>query len=165
MAQWPVVGLFITAACLATTHIETARAQEGVMLKGAHARLVARSDRGDWVGLGRNYSYATPRYRVGASYYRGAVWIRMGTFEMFLTAPSDRLHVRRYNVAPNGDNWHRYPDLNILGNGHGCNSVRGAFTVHRLSLSHGQLRRFSVSFVQHCEGNVPALRGRFSFRR
>src|SRR5439155_22233262 len=68
-------------------------------------------------------------------------------------------------------NAHRYPfngtgpGLDISGNGRGCNTLNGSFTVTWTDFAaDGRLRSFGVTFEQHCEGATPALRGTFEFR-
>ena len=57
-----------------------------------------------------------------------------------------------------------HPGLNISGDGRGCNTLTGSFTVHDIvtentGSSSLLVRRFTASFEQHCEGGTPALLG------
>ncbi|HEY9403931.1 MAG TPA: carboxypeptidase regulatory-like domain-containing protein [Pyrinomonadaceae bacterium] len=56
-----------------------------------------------------------------------------------------------------------HPGLNISGDGRGCNTLTGNFTVHDVAIdssgSSHTVRRFTASFEQHCEGGGPALLG------
>ena len=47
------------------------------------------------------------------------------------------------------------------GNGHGCNTLTGSFTISQALFSpvDGSLQHLSATFVQHCEGRPAALRG------
>src|SRR5439155_17435526 len=52
------------------------------------------------------------------------------------------------------------PGLDVFGDGRGCNALSGNFTV--LEATYGPNRyieSFDATFEEHCEGNVPALRG------
>jgi hypothetical protein len=131
------------------------------------ARLDMTSDRGDYIGGGQSYSYATPEQAVTIGGNRRQVSVRMGGWSVEFDAPPGRAltpgrfaEARRY---PFND---RSPGLSIHGHGRGCNELTGEFTVHRSSFDRrGRVRAFSVSFEQHCEGGSAALRGSFSYRR
>ncbi|MGF9765118.1 hypothetical protein AAII07_59775, partial [Microvirga sp. 0TCS3.31] len=56
------------------------------------------------------------------------------------------------------------PGLDVSGNGRGCNTLTGQFTVHEATYDNGYLTSFRISFEQHCEGSTPALRGEVSWR-
>jgi hypothetical protein len=51
------------------------------------------------------------------------------------------------------------PGLEVTGDGRGCNTIVGTFTIRDLQVSSGSLTSFTASFVQHCEGGSTALRG------
>lgn len=52
------------------------------------------------------------------------------------------------------------PGLDVFGDGRGCNTLTGRFTVLELVLGGaGEVVSFRASFEQHCEGATPALRG------
>lgn len=56
------------------------------------------------------------------------------------------------------------PGLSIAGDGAGCNTLTGSFTV--LEISYGadsNIASFDATFEQHCEGITPALRGELRF--
>lgn len=56
------------------------------------------------------------------------------------------------------------PGLSISGDGRGCNTLTGSFTV--LEVSYGadsNIASFDATFEQHCEGVTAALRGEFRF--
>lgn len=56
-----------------------------------------------------------------------------------------------------------HPGLNLSGDGRGSNTLTGSFTVNAARFDYSgsspQVLEFSVSFEQHSEGAVPALRG------
>ena len=52
------------------------------------------------------------------------------------------------------------PGLSLSGNGRGCNTLTGSFTVTEASFGpHGYVETFAATFEQHCEGGTPAARG------
>ena len=52
------------------------------------------------------------------------------------------------------------PGLTLFGNGRGCNTLTGTFTVLDVSFGpHGYVETFDATFEQHCEGGEPAARG------
>src|SRR6185369_16502479 len=56
-----------------------------------------------------------------------------------------------------------HPGLDLSGNGRGCNTLIGEFTVldaaFDYSSSEVQVVSFAADFIQHCEGGTPAARG------
>jgi hypothetical protein len=130
------------------------------------------SDSGDYIGAGQTYSY-TPQNGDD---------IEMG---------GGRTYVGFAINGANGDWWYadfeapkgdilvpgatyqatRYPfnnggaGLDVSGNGRGCNTLTGSFTVNSASFaSDGTVQGVSISFVQHCEGATPAFRGTLAYR-
>lgn len=54
------------------------------------------------------------------------------------------------------------PGLNLSGDGRGCNTLTGEFTVHQAQYDSGGIPQvLEIDFTQHCEGSVPAAYGRF----
>jgi hypothetical protein len=52
------------------------------------------------------------------------------------------------------------PGIAVFGSGRGCSTVTGRFDVlEAVYATDGSIERFAADFEQHCEGNVPALRG------
>jgi hypothetical protein len=52
------------------------------------------------------------------------------------------------------------PGLSLSGNGRGCNTLTGSFTVSEASFGpHGYVETFDATFEQHCEGWPAAARG------
>jgi hypothetical protein len=51
------------------------------------------------------------------------------------------------------------PGLEVTGDGRGCNTLTGSFTVYDVQTANGQVISFTASFEQHCEGGSAALRG------
>jgi len=56
------------------------------------------------------------------------------------------------------------PGMDISGDSSGCNALAGSFTIEELSADgSGNLVSFAATFIQHCEGAVPALTGEVRF--
>lgn len=52
------------------------------------------------------------------------------------------------------------PGLDLSGDGRGCNTLTGKFTVYDAKFDdRGEPKRLDIGFVQHCEGGEPAARG------
>jgi len=124
-----------------------------------------QSDAGDYIGIGRTYSYlrtnsvltveATGRHlsaRVsGDEWWFGDLELpnslsqfQAGTFINLMRYPF-------HDPAAGGLSW--------SGEGRGCNTLRGSFAVTNAGYVNGVLDEIDVEFAQHCEGGTPALRG------
>ena len=58
-----------------------------------------------------------------------------------------------------------FAGLSIYGNGSGCNTVTGKFSIEELARDPAAgITRLSVTFEQHCEGGTAALRGVINFQ-
>jgi hypothetical protein len=57
------------------------------------------------------------------------------------------------------------PGIDVYGDGRGCNTVYGTFTVTQFEMgTAGQVTAFEATFVQHCEtANAPALYGHIRY--
>lgn len=56
------------------------------------------------------------------------------------------------------------PGLSVDGDGRGCNTLTGSFTVVEINYgASGGVNSFDALFEQHCEGATPALRGEIRF--
>ncbi len=138
---------------------------------GGRTELVMHSDSGDYIGQGLSYDYKTTNATISA-----------GGSHTFLSAGVSGSNGDSWSLdfeAPSGDilspgttySAVRYPfnndgaGMDISGNGRGCNTLTGTFTVQSLSVAlDGSLRYASISFNQHCEGATPALHGTFYWR-
>jgi hypothetical protein len=133
------------------------------------AKLV--SDPGDWVGAGETYSYDPGNATIVASGDREYVGFSIdgdngdwwsAEFEAGngdILVPGDTYSATRYPFNGTG------PGMDFSGNGRGCNELDGEFTVTSASFDDdGHMQSFGVTFTQHCEHGVPALRGSLEFR-
>jgi hypothetical protein len=131
------------------------------------------SDPGDYIGQGTTYLYTsavdTIAYSGSAQYASGGVDAANGDWwgASFVPAQGDVLVAGE--TYPDA---HRYPfngsgpGMDVSGEGRGCNTLVGSFTVNQIGFSsaNGALDRLDLTFEQHCEGATPALRGRLRYR-
>jgi len=126
-----------------------------------------QSDPGDWVGQGGTYTYTARDSRIymtangtEVSVMTGGWW---GDFQAMSTL--DRLQpgyygdLRRHpfhNPARGGLSW--------VGQGRGCNTLKGWFVVDHVAYSGSTLTELDLRFEQHCEGGAPALHGAIHWR-
>jgi len=127
-----------------------------------------RGDPGDYITGGRSYNYDP--YDAVIWFQRnptgGVSGVVSGTTHWQLnTAPPSGspfttgtyLNAQRYPFPPGG-----LPGLEMSGDGRGCNTLTGQFTVHQLQVdSSGNPQVLDLTFEQHCEGGAPAAYGQF----
>ncbi|GHH86637.1 hypothetical protein GCM10018793_59420 [Streptomyces sulfonofaciens] len=127
-------------------------------------------DAGDYISGGQSYSYSTDAQD-----------------RLDVTADSDHQHVSVAVTGAHGDWWYldlaapqgqalepgtyegatRYPfngpaepGLSLDGNGRGCNTLTGSFTVSKADFGpNGYVEALDATYEQHCEGGTAALRG------
>ena len=135
---------------------------------GGETSLTLVSDPGDWIGEGRTYRYG-PEYfywfnSYKPSYLRGDLARTWGfKFEDPTGAP---IVAKTYADAVESGGGSG-PIMEVSGGPslHACASVSGSFTVHEIT--HGpyeEIRTLALSFVQHCDRGIPALRGTLKHR-
>jgi hypothetical protein len=137
------------------------------------ATLTMVSDPGDYIGQGQTWSYDTEAgdvisattngntVNVAVTGYNGTWWYL--DFDapngQTLTAGTTYANATRYPFNGSG------PGLAIYGEGRGCNTLTGSFTVTEAVFGgpdSSYLQDFEATFEQHCEGAEPALRGTVS---
>lgn len=143
-------------------------ASPAVAATAQSASLTMTSDQGDFIGDGRQYSYDTSARDVfGSSSSGQAVHIDLRAangdwwFLDFAAPAGQALEPTTYDSATR---WPFQgpgaPGLSVSGNGRGCNTLTGSFSVTEVTFDpFGNLERFAADFEQHCEGAQPALRG------
>lgn len=125
-----------------------------------------QGDPGDYITGGKSYSYDTHNAIINFSRnFGGGVTasISGNTWWNFDSAPPSGavlttgtyLNAQRYPFqSPNS------PGLSLYGDGRGCNTLTGNFTVHQATFdSSGNPQSLDLTFEQHCEGGAPAARG------
>lgn len=150
-----------------TQHCEsaTAPALTGVVKYRAYPLGYSyTSDAGDYIGQGVSATHtgATSTFSLsgGADGVRYGVSGKREYWSASIAPPvGERFEVgttyatERFRTAEVGE-------LDLGGNGRGCNSSTGEFTVGKLALNDdGTVKAFAATFVQHCEGGTPALHG------
>ncbi|MGW0971895.1 hypothetical protein [Streptomyces sp. NPDC002516] len=150
-----------------TQHCEsaTAPALTGVVKYRAYPlRYAYTSDAGDYIGQGAAVTHtgATSTFAVhtrgdGIQY---DVSGKRAYFTALITPPTgQRLEAGRTYETRRGDDA-SFAGLDVFGDGRGCNTSTGELTIAKLALNaDGTVKAFAATFVQHCEGGTPALRG------
>jgi hypothetical protein len=139
---------------------------------GGTTRMDLQSDAGDWVGGGVNSSYDETTANITASGTRESVSFSVSGYDgtyMTATFTPGRNDILvpgfTYTQASRAPFSNGGTGLEVDGNGHGCNELSGQFTVTDVNFDPaGNLLDAGVTFVQHCELGVPALRGAFQWR-
>ncbi|MDO0925729.1 hypothetical protein QQY24_10005 [Streptomyces sp. TG1A-8] len=158
-----LVGLTLAAG---TVGLTAGSAQAQSVGSGS---LSFSGDAGDYISGGGSYSYSTDAQdglTVSANTDNGVVSVSVtgangDWWSLDLAAPSGQaLRPGAYTDA------NRYPfngtgpGLDLSGNGRGCNTLTGSFTVDDLAFGpNGYVQTLDASFEQHCEGDAAAARG------
>jgi hypothetical protein len=127
-------------------------------------------DEGDWISQGQSYAYSTAsedRLDISADNANNSVrlWVDAANgdwWSLDLAAPSgNTLAPGTYTGATRHPfNEPTEPGLDISGNGRGCNTLTGEFTISEVEFGpQGYVKKLDATFVQHCEGGAAAARG------
>lgn len=137
--------------------------------------LIMSSESGDYVGAGQNYSYSS------ADSYVPRVWSSQNTawidFDEASGSDPDRwdLKFQATNDDPLTPGTYssatRHPfnsssenGISISGNGRGCNTILGAFTILEIEYAAGgEVSRLAVNFEQSCSPSTKKFRGYLRF--
>ena len=127
------------------------------------------SDAGDYIGGGQSmeYTQATAIITVNVSSNVIQVGIQgdqywTGNFALPAGVP---LQTGTYSAATRFPfNEPRAPGLVWYGEGRGCNTLTGFFSIDSLTHANGVLASIDLQFEQRCEGGTPALRGTIHWR-
>jgi hypothetical protein len=122
------------------------------------------SDAGDYIGNGSAYHYTQANAILTVSADAGHLAIEIKGDEWWFVdvetpedapfQPGTYENVTRYpfnDAATGGLSW--------VGEGRGCNTLTGTFTVDSVVYSDSALTAIDLTFEQHCEGASAALRG------
>ncbi len=129
-----------------------------------------QSDVGDYIGAGQSYTYTQANAYLVVSPGTNHISIGVTGDESWsadfqgpdtLTAlrPATYAGLQRYpfnDPATGGMSW--------SGEGRGCNTLTGSFTIDSLTRLAGAVTTLDFHFEQHCEGAAPALRGTIHWR-
>jgi Ca2+-binding RTX toxin-like protein len=140
--------------------------------RGGVTKFTMLSDSGDWIGGGQNRTYTPQNATISAGGSRrfvgmsvsgddGSWWTAQ--FEPgggdILAAGRTYANATRYPFNNDGNG------MSISGSGRGCNTLEGSFTVNEITVdASDELQALSLTYVQHCEGGAPALRGTVEWR-
>jgi len=132
----------------------------------ASGSVTMTSDAGDYIGGGQSYSYVAGQDILTSSGSASVIQIAVNGYNgdwwtLDFAAPSGQsLSVGTYADATRYPFQGAGPGLAVSGNGRGCNTLTGSFTVSAVNFGpNDYLESFDASFEQHCEGGDPALRG------
>jgi hypothetical protein len=159
----------------ATLRIPLGSKTDDVQLDGTTSpddfSLAMTSHKGDYVGQGQRYLYTPDNATVTVSggptgldiEVNGGV-LNSWTMDLYPAAGE----VLKAGLYPNATRWPfngAGNGLNVDGESRGCNTLTGSFTVQRTVFSpvDNAPLQFAATFVQHCEGAGPALRGTISY--
>lgn len=145
----------------------SAQIELDALVRPGTTSLVMQSQPGDFVGAGQNYSFtgSSASFRFLASptgleqdlnATDGQTWtVDMYPAQGQILAPGSFPKATRYPFNGTGNG------LSVYGDGRGCNTVTGSFAVKQAVFSavDNSLQNFDGTFVQHCEGQTPALTG------
>jgi hypothetical protein len=129
--------------------------------------LGLRSDPGDYVGGGvdRSYFGDTSLFTLSgtSSSLRYGASGRQDNWTAFMGAPTGQVFkIGRYPIAVYADSDHA--GLKFYGNGRSCQETSGFLDIRNIQFDgNGDILGLYATFVQHCEGAKPALRGVIHF--
>lgn len=128
-----------------------------------------QSDAGDYIGGGRTYEYtqatAVIAVSVSSNVIRVSVTGDQSWNGMFAVPAATALGVGTYTGATRYPfNSAATPGITWFGDGRGCNTATGSFSIDSFTYTSGVLTAVDLRFEQHCEGGTPALRGTIHWR-
>jgi hypothetical protein len=128
------------------------------------------SDPGDFIGQGRTYDYTSANALISVDATGGHLTVIVngdetwrGEFQM--PSASTRFQPGTYaNLTRFGSHDPAAGALDWFGEGRGCNTLVGSFTVDSVRYVGDVLAAIDLRFQQRCEGTVPALDGTVHWR-
>jgi hypothetical protein len=165
MGHLTKLGRAISVASLIAAAFLAVSATPAGAVKSSGASFV--SEPGDFIGGGDSYTFPTVTYTgQRGGYPTFSVSSATDQFDVWLAAPAGQpLTTGTYDDAQRFDfRAAGFPGLDVFGDGRGCNTVDGSFTVYDAKYdSGGNVVSFAAQFFDHCEGAYPALMGNISF--
>ncbi len=133
--------------------------------------ILLHSDAGDYIGQGETHAYtqenAVLTVNADGNHLRVTIageqqWIGDFALPSALTQlqPGTYGNLKRYafrDLAVGGIEWN--------GEGRGCEQIGGSIVVNGVEYVAGRLSALDLSFEQHCNNQVPALRGQIQWRQ
>lgn len=175
-ATFPVVTEKVLADMSATITAAAEGVQRTAPLKVSRGTFLSFvSDPGDYIVQGGSIDYA-----LEGNFFQASVDTSLNTVSITARALNHSWWWYLYLAAPQGaqlrpgvyEDARRWPfqpstqpGLSFSGDGRGCNTLTGRFVVEDVVYGVGPIvERLDATFVQHCEGASPALRGRIRIR-
>jgi heat shock protein HslJ len=160
------LGLALALATGATLLTGTAAQAQGVDT----GSFSFGGDDGDWISGGQSYSYSTSAkdaITVTASPDDNYVHVSVegansDWWDLNIQAPAGQaLAPGEYTGATRYPfNAPTVPGLDLTGNGRGCNTSTGSFTIDNVVFGpDGYVQTLDATYEQHCEGGTSAARG------
>ena len=161
----PLLAAALSLATVAGGLLLASPAQAQTVTSGS---LTFSGDSGDWITGGQSYSYSTENgdglsvsssanstVSISVNAANGDWWfLDIDAPDGQTLVPGTYLNANRYPFNGTG------PGLDLFGNGRGCNTLTGSFTIINAVFGlNGYVQTFDATFEQHCEGGVAAARG------
>jgi hypothetical protein len=121
------------------------------------------SQTGDYIGQGQNYSFSSVVFNgLRGGYPTFTVSGGSNSFSVWFAAPAGQpltsgtyVGAQRFDFRAPGT-----PGLDVFGDGRGCDTVSGSFTVFDATYDgSGNVLTFAAQFTDHCQGAAAALYG------
>jgi hypothetical protein len=161
----PVLAAALSLTAVAAGLLAAGPARAQAVESGS---LSFSGDPGDYITGGLSYSYSTANgdsfavssasnalVSVSVNAYNGDWWyLDIAAPSGQTLVPGTYLDAHRYPFNGTG------PGLSLVGNGRGCNTLTGSFTVINAVFGpNNYVQTFDATFEQHCEGLPEAARG------
>jgi hypothetical protein len=162
-------GLLVLASTAGVAAASVTRAAAPTGAIGPTTSLTMTSKAGDYIGGGESYHLTSGDGSLSFSGTPSDVGVAFSTpdfsewWHVELAAPIDT--TLSPGTYPNAERapfrTGRAPGLEVYGDGRGCNTLFGSFTINQIGFdAGGNLNLLDASFVQHCESSkAPALTG------
>jgi len=125
--------------------------------------LWIQSEPGDYIGQGQTNLYQAPPTTVSVwrRDWDQSIDVSFGDWWLSLAARGNQpLATGAYEMAARSSFRGTSAGLDFSGQGRGCNTVQGRFSVLEVAYdSGGSVTKLAVNFEEHCEGLAPALYG------
>jgi hypothetical protein len=138
---------------------------------GGYTSWSQASDPGDWVGKAKTHAWTPATATITASgddtgLTASVVAGSDNYTARFEPGDSDVIVAGTTYDATRADVGGAGPTMDVSGDGAGCDTIAGQFTVQQADFDpiSGALLDFALTFVQHCEGGAPALYGSIAYK-
>ena len=146
-------------------NLATAAATTAIDPRGSANLVALQSDAGDYVGAGRTYAYGNGNAQLSVTASGGQLQVRVDGNDHWSASFAEPASLATLQPGTY-QNLTRFPfddptvgGLDWSGNGRGCNTETGSFTIDSVTYSGTTLTAIDLHFTQHCEGATPALQG------